>query len=132
MAMPNVDRGPERVVSFRPRAVLQTTGLLLGVAVCLWVLYVARQTITWILVALFLTLALAPAVSALERHGLRRRGAATAVVFLVAILVVAGVGALLIPPLIDQIGGVAAAPPRHPRRPTPRPAPPRLPQRDHP
>jgi predicted PurR-regulated permease PerM len=109
MAMPNVDRGPERVVSFRPRAVMQTTGLLLGVAVCLWVLYVARQTITWILVALFLTLALAPAVTALERHGLRRRGAATAVVFLLAIVVAAGLGALLIPPLVDQISGFADA-----------------------
>src|SRR3954447_23933745 len=102
-------RSPERVVSFRPRAVLQTIGVLLGVALGLWVLYVARQTITWILVALFLTLALAPAVTALERHGLRRRGAATAVVFLLAIAVAAGLGALLIPPLVDQISGFADA-----------------------
>jgi predicted PurR-regulated permease PerM len=101
----------ERVVSFRPRAVLQTTGVLLGVAVGLWVVYVARQTITWVFVALFLTLALSPAVSALEQHGLRRRGAATAAVFLLGILVVAGLGALLIPPLVDQVSGFADAVP---------------------
>jgi predicted PurR-regulated permease PerM len=107
MQTPDAQR--ERVVSFRPRAVLQTTGVLLGVAVGLWVVYVARQTITWVFVALFLTLALSPAVSALEQHGLRRRGAATAVVFLAGILVVAGLGALLVPPLIDQVTGFADA-----------------------
>ena len=104
-------RSPERVVSFRPRAVLQTIAVLLGVALGLWVLYVARQTITWVFVALFLTLALTPAVTALQRHGMRRRGAATAVVFLVAVLVLAGLGALLIPPLADQVSGFAKAAP---------------------
>jgi predicted PurR-regulated permease PerM len=108
---PEDDRARERVVSFRPRAILQTTAVLLGVAVALWMVYVARQTITWMFVALFLTLALSPAVSALQARGLHRRGAATAVVFLVAVVILAGFGALLIPPLVDQVSGFAKAVP---------------------
>src|SRR3954451_21819381 len=97
-------RSPERVVSFRPRAVLQTIAVLLGVALGLWVLYVARQTITWVFVALFLTLALTPAVTALERHGVRRRGAATAVVLPAAVPGLVGLAALLNRPVAGQVG----------------------------
>jgi predicted PurR-regulated permease PerM len=101
---------PERVVSFRPRAVLQVTGVLLGVAVALWVVFVARQVITWMLVALFLTLALNPAVSYLESRGWRR-GLAIGAIFLAVILLIAGLAALLIPPLVDQVTGFVNAVP---------------------
>jgi predicted PurR-regulated permease PerM len=101
---------PERVVSFRPRTVLQVTGVLLGVAVALWVVFIARQVITWMFVALFLTLALNPAVSALEQRGWRR-GLATGAILLVALALIAGVAALLIPPLVHQITGFVDAVP---------------------
>src|SRR4051812_13301415 len=57
---------------------------------------------------MFLAGALDPAVSALERRGLRRRGAATAVVLLAALLALAGLIALLVPPLIRQVEGLVA------------------------
>jgi predicted PurR-regulated permease PerM len=101
---------PQREVSFRPRAVLQAVAVLLGVAALLWILFLARQVITWVFVALFLTLALNPAVSGMERRGMRR-GLATGMVFLVLILVLGAIGGLLIPPLIDQAGGLAEAAP---------------------
>jgi predicted PurR-regulated permease PerM len=101
---------PQREVSFRPRAILQAVGVLLGVAALLWILYLARQVITWVFVALFLTLALNPAVSAMEKRGLRR-GLATGVVFLTLLLGLGAVGGLLIPPLVDQVGGLAEAAP---------------------
>jgi predicted PurR-regulated permease PerM len=101
---------PERVVIFRPRTILQVTALLLGVALGLWVLFEAIQIITWVFVALFLTLALNPAVSALEQRGWRR-GQATAVIFLVVILVLVGLGFLFIPTLVHQITGFADAVP---------------------
>jgi predicted PurR-regulated permease PerM len=91
--------------------VLQVAGVLLGLAIALWIVYVARQTLTWVFVALFLTLALAPAVNALQARGVRRRGAATAVVFLLGFIVLAAIGALLIPPLVDQVSGFANAAP---------------------
>jgi predicted PurR-regulated permease PerM len=101
---------PERVVIFRPRTILQITALLLGVALGLWVVFKAIQIITWLFVALFLTLALNPAVGALEQRGWRR-GRATAVIFLVVILIVAALGFLFIPTLVHQITGFADAVP---------------------
>jgi predicted PurR-regulated permease PerM len=102
---------PERVVSFRPQAILQTILVILGVAVVLWIVYTARQVITWIFVALFLTLALNPAVSVLQLRGVRRRGAATGIVLTATILLIAGVSALLVPPLVNQVSGLVDAVP---------------------
>ena len=45
--------------------------------------YLAWHVITWILIALFLALALNPAVAFFERKGIRR-GLAAAVVFMIA------------------------------------------------
>ena len=99
---------PERVVSFRPRTVLQVAAVLLGVAIALWVVWISRRVLTWVAVAAFLALALDPAVRALERRGLRR-GSAVGVIFTSAILLIALLGALLVPPLIDQIQGLVDA-----------------------
>jgi hypothetical protein len=70
------DGVPERLVIVRPRTVAMSALVLLALALALWIVWLARQALTWVLVAMFLTVALDPAVSALERRGLRRRGAA--------------------------------------------------------
>jgi predicted PurR-regulated permease PerM len=92
----------ERQVSFRPRAVLVVIGIVLAVAALLAFVYYAWHVITWLLIALFLALALNPAVEFFERRGLRR-GLASAVVFFLALLAFVGLGFLLIPPLVDQV-----------------------------
>ena len=104
---------PERVVLFRPRTVLQVAGVLLGVAMALWVVWISRRVITWVLVALFLALALDPAVRFLQARGLRRRGAAAAVIYVTGIAVAALMAALLLPPLIDQAEGLGDAAPEY-------------------
>jgi predicted PurR-regulated permease PerM len=106
---------PERVVTFRPRTVLTVAGLLLGLAIALWVIWVARRVLIWTLIALFLALALSPAVDALQRRGLRRRGAAAGVVYLVALLVLAGLLALFIPTLVQQVEDLVQATPGYVR-----------------
>src|SRR5215210_2590639 len=93
---------PERVVLLRPRTVLSVAAVLLGVAIALWVVWISRRVITWVLVAVFLSLALNPAVRVLQQRGIKRRGAAAAIIYLSAILVVALLAALLVPPLVDQ------------------------------
>ena len=90
---------------------LQVVGVLLGVAVALWVVWVSMRVITWVLVALFLALALEPGVRFLQDHGMRRRGAAAAVIYLLAIGFVALLAALLVPPLVDEVDGLADAAP---------------------
>ena len=93
---------PERVVYLRPRTVLVVLGILLATFALLAFVYLAWHVITWILIAVFLTLALNPAVESLERRGLRR-GYAAAVVFLLTVAALTGLGFLLIPPLVEQI-----------------------------
>jgi predicted PurR-regulated permease PerM len=92
----------ERVVSFRPRTILVVLGVTLLVLVVLTLIYVAFRVITWILIAAFLAAALNPAVEFFERRKLGR-GLSAGIVFLLALLSIAGLGFLLIPPLVDQV-----------------------------
>src|SRR5919109_1376661 len=93
---------PERVVYIRPRTILIVLGILLATLALLALVYLAWHIITWILIAVFLALALNPAVEFFERRGLRR-GYSTAIVFFLALAVVIGLGFLLVPPLVRQV-----------------------------
>ena len=93
---------PERIVSFRPRTILTILGLVLGTVALIELVYLAWHVITWILIAVFLAIALDPAVGFIERHGLRR-GYSAAIVFFAALGAIVGLGFLLVPPLVDQV-----------------------------
>src|SRR5690349_15180104 len=94
---------PERVISLRPRAILVFVGVLLAVSIGLSIVWIARSVITWMLVALFLTLAINPAVEWLHHRTGRRRGTAVGLIF-VAVLVVIGVfAALVVPAIVNQV-----------------------------
>ena len=96
------DRPPERVVVIRPRTVLMVIATALAVAFTFALVYLAWQVITWILIALFLSLALNPAVAFFERRGMRRSLAA-GLVFLLAVAAVAGLATAFIPPLVRNL-----------------------------
>ncbi|MDQ3265748.1 MAG: AI-2E family transporter [Myxococcota bacterium] len=74
---------------------------LLLLAAVLWFLDGARQIVSWFLVALFLAVALAPAVRWLEKKGLRR-GFGVLAVFTLAAVLVTGLMVTLVPMLIEQ------------------------------
>ena len=93
---------PERIVRVRPRTVLGVLGLALLVAALVFLVYSSWRIITWILIAVFLAMALNPAVEFFERRGIRRVFAALLVLIL-AVAVIAGFLYLVLPPLIDQI-----------------------------
>jgi predicted PurR-regulated permease PerM len=63
-----------------------------------------------VFVALFLALAMDPAVAYLQQRGWRR-GLATGAVFLAVVVVFAGLAALVIPPLVNQLAGFVDAVP---------------------
>ena len=98
---------PERLVRFRARTILAILGIVLAVAIALQVIWLARQVITWILISLFLALALNPAVNWLQEHGLRRRGLAAAGAYLGTLATLVGVGALFIPTVVDEANSFA-------------------------
>lgn len=88
-----------------PRTVLVVllTGLaLLGGLFLLWEL---RQLVRWLVISLFLAVALDPPVSWLARR--LPRGLSIFIVYLVLLLALALVGGILIPPLAGQVQGLA-------------------------
>jgi predicted PurR-regulated permease PerM len=101
-----VPDGPVRVVEFLPRTVFRVVGILLATAIVLEILWIARHVLSWIFIAIFLALALNPAVDRLERR-LKRRGIATGIVFLAAVGVIVGIAFLFIPTLVGQINDFA-------------------------
>jgi predicted PurR-regulated permease PerM len=102
----------ERLVSFRTQSILRLVALLLALGSVLWILYVSRQVLSWIFVSLFLALALNPAVEWLIHHrGVKRRGAAAGLIYVVALAALVGLGFLLIPPVADQVSKLADAAP---------------------
>src|SRR4051794_41858992 len=72
---------PDRVVTLRPRTIVSVSLILVGIAMALWIVWVSRHVITWVLVSLFLALAINPAVEALQRRGVKHRGTAAGVVY---------------------------------------------------
>jgi predicted PurR-regulated permease PerM len=95
-----------RLVHFRPRTVLVVIGILVAVFAILQVLWIARHILAWIFIALFLALALNPAVDRVERR-LKRRGLATGIVYLATLAVIVAIGALFIPTLVNQVNDFA-------------------------
>ncbi len=99
----------ERVVRFRPRAILVVIGIALASIGAIWFIWLTKGVLLWILIAAFLATALNPAVEVLMRRGIRRRGAAVAIVFGLAVLVVAGISATFLPTLVREVNDLAAA-----------------------
>jgi predicted PurR-regulated permease PerM len=96
----------ERIVRLRPTTILAVLGITFGFLLLLYVTWISRQVLTWIIVAIFLAMALNPAVEAFERRGLRR-GIATAITSLMALGVIVAAGWLFIPTLVDEAAGFA-------------------------
>jgi len=99
----------ERVVRFRATTILTVLALTIAVVLLLQLVWVARQVLTWLLIALFLALALNPLVEWFQRHGIRQRGIASAVTFLLALGAIVGLSALFIPTLVDEANGFVRA-----------------------
>jgi predicted PurR-regulated permease PerM len=106
---------PDHVVTIRARTVLMVAAVLLGVAVFVWVVMRSEQVLVWTLVSLLLAMAINPGVDAVQRAGVRRRGAAAAVVLLLVMAAIAGIGALVVPTLVEQISDLVDALPGYVR-----------------
>lgn len=95
--MPAIDSTPKAIA----RAVLVAA----AVVVFLYILYLLRKPISWLVIAAFIAIAAGGPVNVLQRR--MRRGFAIAIVYLVLILIPVGLGALLIPPLVGQVEDLA-------------------------
>lgn len=87
--------------TFRRRT-LVVAGVLIAVAIVIWLAFQLGSVIFMVVVALFLSVALEPAVHYLTKRGWRR-GAATGVVFIAVFVMSVGFVWLLAPLFIEQI-----------------------------
>jgi predicted PurR-regulated permease PerM len=94
---------PERLVRFPVRTILIVLATVIAVAIALEVVWIARHVIVWILISLFLALAMNPAVEFFQRHGVRRRGLAAGLTYVLVLAAIAGIGALFVPTLVSQV-----------------------------
>jgi predicted PurR-regulated permease PerM len=93
---------PQRVVVIRPRSVLIVLLVLVAVAAVVSFVFFASYGLTVIAIALFFALALNPAVEFFQSRGLKRHWAVFAV-YIAALVVLAVLVLVLIPPLVAQL-----------------------------
>ncbi len=93
----------ERVIRFRVRTILTIFALAITVWALLHIVSLARHVLVWVAISVFLALAMNPLVELLQRRGIKRRGLAAGAAFLLVILVIAGIGALFVPTLVDNV-----------------------------
>ena len=103
----------ERVVELRPRTILRVLLIAIGVAILLEVIWIARHVLAWVVIALFLALALDPLVAWIERRGRIGRGPAIGIAYLLLLVVIVGVGATFVPKLVDEVNGFVQALPNY-------------------
>jgi predicted PurR-regulated permease PerM len=85
--------------------------VVVGVAITLYLLWLLRKPISWLLIATFLAVALSPPVNWLNMR--MRRGFAISIVYLGLLLVPVLLIALIVPPLISEANDFADNVPRY-------------------
>jgi predicted PurR-regulated permease PerM len=100
-----------RVVRVEARTVLNVLLIVLAFVLVLEMIWLSREVLTWILVALFLAIALNPAVDFFQRHGVKRRGYAAALTLVLLLLGLAALGSLFVPTLVREANDFVRAVP---------------------
>ena len=87
------------------RAVLRTVLTVVAVVICLYLIYLLREPITWLVIATFIAVAMSGPVNLLHRY--MKRGLAIALAYIALITIPIALGALIIPSMVDQIKDLA-------------------------
>jgi predicted PurR-regulated permease PerM len=87
------------------RAVLRTVLTIVAVVICLYLIYLLRKPITWLVIAAFIAVAMSGPVNLLHRY--MKRGLAIALAYIALITIPIALGALIIPSMVDQIENLA-------------------------
>ncbi|HEX2358663.1 MAG TPA: AI-2E family transporter [Solirubrobacterales bacterium] len=99
------------MIDSTPRAIARTVLIVVAVLICLYIIYLLRKPLGWLVIAAFIAVAAAGPVNYFQRH--MKRSLAIAVVYLILILIPIGLGALLIPPLVNEIEALAGNAPEY-------------------
>jgi predicted PurR-regulated permease PerM len=83
------------------RTVVRTVLIVVLVVLSLYLIYLLRTPLSWLVIALFLAIALSGPVNLLHRH--MPRGLAILIAYLALILIPLGIAALVLPPLVREL-----------------------------
>lgn len=86
--------------AFSPRVIVRTLFIAVVFALSLYLVYLLRKPISWVLIATFLAVALSGPVNWLNQW--MKRGFAITIVYLALLLIPIGIAALIVPPLVNQ------------------------------
>jgi predicted PurR-regulated permease PerM len=95
-----------------PREILRNVLIVLGVVLVLYVLYLLRKPLGWLVIATFLAIALSGPVNWLHRR-LGRRGPAIALTYIGLLLVPVALAGIVVPPVVTGANDLANNAPRY-------------------
>jgi predicted PurR-regulated permease PerM len=104
---------PQRVVDLPARTILRVLAITIVVAIVLEIVWLARGVLTWVIIAVFLALALDPLVGFFQRRARLNRGLAIGATYVVVLLAIVGIGATFVPKLVDETNGFIDATPNY-------------------
>ena len=93
------------------RLIASNVLIVVGVVLVLYVIYLLRKPISWLIIAAFLAVALAGPVNFFQRY--MKRGLAIALTYMCLLAIPIGLGAVLLPPIVNQISDVATNAPSY-------------------
>src|ERR1700754_1446703 len=88
------------IPTYSLQTIVRTRLAAVCVAFALYLVFLLRKPISWVLIAIFLAVALAGPVNLLSRR--IRRGFAIAIVYLGLLLIPIGIASIIVPPLVTQ------------------------------
>jgi predicted PurR-regulated permease PerM len=101
----------ERLVRFPVKTILTVLAFIVALWALLHVIAIARSVIVYMLISIFLTLAINPLVAWIMRRGVRSRGVAAGIACVLVLLGIAAIGFAFIPTLVDNVNNFVNAVP---------------------
>jgi predicted PurR-regulated permease PerM len=98
-----------RAADISPRVILRIILIVVGVVITLYVLYLLRKPLSWIVIATFLAVAMSAPVNLLARR--MRRGLAIFIAYLGLLMIPVLLGAILVPPIVNGANDLASKAP---------------------
>ena len=95
-----------------PRVVVRDVLIVVSVVLTLYLIYLLRRPLGWIVIAMFLAIALSGPVNLMQRH-IGRRGPAIAITYLALLLIPFALSAIVVPPVVTGANDLANDAPRY-------------------
>ena len=98
-------------VDVTSRVILRVVLIVVGVGLALYLVYLLRKPLTWIVIAAFIAVAISGPINRLSRH--MRRGFAVLIAYLCLFAIPVGLGAIIVPPIVNGANDLADKAPEY-------------------